>query len=215
MNVLYHAIFYTLAAIILLSTLMAITRRNTVHAVVYLVFSFFGTAVLFYLLGAPLLAALEVIIYAGAIMVLFLFIIMTMRTEEPVTRAGEEPPVATTRTPRLPHTDRQPLLTPHSSLHSLSSSASMGLTEHPGCDLPDGWRGDDSPFSAGRHATHAGNGFPGGLWYPSSSRSYWLPLEIVSFLLFVALVGALYLGKREQQGCCPRATRMNSDVPLW
>ncbi len=78
---LYGTIFYLLAAMILAATAMAVTRRNLVHAVIYLVFSFFGTAMLFYLFGAPLLAALEVIIYAGAIMVLFLFIIMMLRVE--------------------------------------------------------------------------------------------------------------------------------------
>ena len=78
---LYSVIFYVLAALILLSTGLAITRRNLVHAVVYLILSFFGSAMLFYLLGAPLLAALEVIIYAGAIMVLFLFIIMMLKVE--------------------------------------------------------------------------------------------------------------------------------------
>ncbi len=51
------------------------------HAVIYLIFSYFGTAMLFYLFGAPLLAALEVIIYAGAIMVLFLFVLMMIRME--------------------------------------------------------------------------------------------------------------------------------------
>jgi NADH-quinone oxidoreductase subunit J len=74
-------LFYLLAALILWATGLAITRRNLVHTVVYLVLSFFGSALLFYLLGAPLLAALEVIIYAGAIMVLFLFIIMMLRGE--------------------------------------------------------------------------------------------------------------------------------------
>jgi len=78
---LYSIIFYLLAVLILVSTGLAITRRNLVHAVVYLIISFFGTAMLFYLLGAPLLAALEVIIYAGAIMVLFLFIIMMLKIE--------------------------------------------------------------------------------------------------------------------------------------
>lgn len=78
---LYGIIFYLLAVMILGATAMAVTRRNLVHAVIYLVFSFFGTAMLFYLFGAPLLAALEVIIYAGAIMVLFLFIIMMLRVE--------------------------------------------------------------------------------------------------------------------------------------
>lgn len=78
---LYAVIFYILAAVIITATGLAITRRNLVHAVVYLVISFFGTAMLFYLLGAPLLAALEVIIYAGAIMVLFLFIIMMLKVD--------------------------------------------------------------------------------------------------------------------------------------
>ena len=77
----YSAIFYILALVILVNTGLAITRRNLVHAVIYLVFSFFGSAMLFYLLGAPLLAVLEVIIYAGAIMILFLFIIMMVKMD--------------------------------------------------------------------------------------------------------------------------------------
>lgn len=78
---LYAFLFYIVAAVIVASTAMAITRRNLVHAVVYLIFSYFGTAMLFYLFGAPLLAAFEVIIYAGAIMVLFLFIVMMIKLE--------------------------------------------------------------------------------------------------------------------------------------
>ena len=78
---LYSIIFYLLSSLIIISTGIAITRRNMVHVVVYIIISFFGTAMLFYLLGAPLLAVLQIIIYAGAIMVLFLFIIMMLRVE--------------------------------------------------------------------------------------------------------------------------------------
>ncbi len=78
---LYGILFYLISAAVIAATAMAITRRNLVHAVVYLIVSFFGTAMLFYLFGAPLLAALEVIIYAGAIMVLFLFVVMMLRAE--------------------------------------------------------------------------------------------------------------------------------------
>ncbi len=78
---LYAILFYLVAALILASTGMAVTRRNPVHAVVYLVISFLGSALLFYILGAPFLAALEVIIYAGAIMVLFLFVVMMLKVE--------------------------------------------------------------------------------------------------------------------------------------
>ena len=71
-------LFYILGAVAVVATAMAVTRRNPVHSVIYLVNSFFALAIIFYLLGAPLVAAWEVIIYAGAIMVLFLVIIMML-----------------------------------------------------------------------------------------------------------------------------------------
>jgi NADH-quinone oxidoreductase subunit J len=71
-------IFYVLAAVTVIATLFAITEKHAVHAIVYLVTSFFALAVIFYLLGAPAVAVFEVIIYAGAIMVLFLFVIMML-----------------------------------------------------------------------------------------------------------------------------------------
>lgn len=71
-------LFYLSAAIAIISTLMAITRTNAAHALLYLVISLLSVAVIFYLMGAPLAAALEVIVYAGAIMVLFVFVIMML-----------------------------------------------------------------------------------------------------------------------------------------
>src|SRR5512145_390953 len=71
-------LFYLLSAVAIVATGFCITRRNTVHAVIYLVQDFIALAILFYLLGALLVAAWEVIIYAGAIMVLFLFVIMML-----------------------------------------------------------------------------------------------------------------------------------------
>ena len=76
---LYAVIFYFLATIILASSALAITRRQPIHAVLYLIVAFLGTAALFFLLGAPLLAAFVVILYAGAIMVLVLFAIMLLQ----------------------------------------------------------------------------------------------------------------------------------------
>jgi len=77
--------FIIAAAVAVLSTLLVITRRNAVHALLYLVVSFLAVAVMFFLLGAPLAAALEVIIYAGAVMVLFVFVVMMfdLRRERP------------------------------------------------------------------------------------------------------------------------------------
>jgi NADH-quinone oxidoreductase subunit J len=75
---------FTLAsAVAIVSTAMVITRRNAVHALLYLVVSFLAMAVIFYLLGAPFVAALEVIVYAGAIMVLFVFVVMMVEIGGP------------------------------------------------------------------------------------------------------------------------------------
>lgn len=76
-------IFYLLSAVTLIGTLCAITATQAVRAIVYLVTSFFALALIFYLLGAPLVAAFEVIIYAGAIMVLFMFVIMMLDLGHP------------------------------------------------------------------------------------------------------------------------------------
>ena len=73
-----NTIFYLSAIVAIVSTIMVVTRRNAVHAVLYLLVSFFAVASMFFVLGAPFAAALEIIIYAGAIMVLFVFIIMLL-----------------------------------------------------------------------------------------------------------------------------------------
>ena len=78
-----QTIFYILAAVTLVGTLLAITEKHPVHAILYLVTSLFSMATVFYLLMAPLVAAFEVILYAGAIMVLFLFVIMMLDLGHP------------------------------------------------------------------------------------------------------------------------------------
>lgn len=71
-------LFYIAAFLAIISTLMVITRKNAVHALLYLIVSFLAISVVFFLLGAPFIAALEVIVYAGAIMVLFVFVMMML-----------------------------------------------------------------------------------------------------------------------------------------
>jgi NADH-quinone oxidoreductase subunit J len=70
--------FYLASAVALVATALVITRRNLVHALLYLVLSLLAAAVMFFTLGAPFVAALEVLIYAGAIMVLFIFVVMML-----------------------------------------------------------------------------------------------------------------------------------------
>ena len=73
-----EAAFYVAAAVAIVSTALAITRPMAMHALLYLIVSLLAIAVVFYTMGAPLVAALEVIIYAGAIVVLFVFAVMML-----------------------------------------------------------------------------------------------------------------------------------------
>lgn len=75
-------LFYLAAVIALASTVLALTRSNAAHALIYLIISLLAVAVVFFLLGAPFAAALEIVIYAGAIMVLFVFVIMMLNLGE-------------------------------------------------------------------------------------------------------------------------------------
>jgi NADH-quinone oxidoreductase subunit J len=74
--------FYIASAVAVISTMMVVTRYNMIHALLYLVVSFLAVAVVFFVLGAPFMAALEVIIYAGAIVVLIIFVIMMLNLRE-------------------------------------------------------------------------------------------------------------------------------------
>ncbi len=77
-----EAAFYIAAAIALIATGLVITRTHAVHALLYLIVSLLAVALIFYVLGAPFAAALEVIIYAGAILVLFVFVVMMLNLGE-------------------------------------------------------------------------------------------------------------------------------------
>lgn len=74
--------FYIASVIAVLSTIMVITRYNMVHALIYLIISFLSIAIVLFVLGAPFIAALEVIIYAGAIVVLIIFVIMMLNLRD-------------------------------------------------------------------------------------------------------------------------------------
>jgi NADH-quinone oxidoreductase subunit J len=167
---LHALIFYLLGAVILAATALAVTRHNMMHAVIYLVISFLATALLFYLLGAPLLAALEVIIYAGAIMVLFLFILMMLEIGK-----SEKSPGAYLL---------QWLPALGLGAVSLAVATFLLLTQ------------------AGAGAVLQSAVAPPPAFGRFLFQRYWLAVEIASFLLLVALVGALYLGleRRDRSG---------------
>lgn len=157
-------IFYIAASVVVSSTALAITRQTAVHAVCFLVISFMGTAILFYLLGAPLLAALEVIIYAGGIMVLFLFVIMMIKNHaHPVVKSSFLkqwlPAVILAGSCII----MAAVLVFSDSGNRLSPPAVTGTPQEFGIFL---------------------------------FQDYWFAVEIASFLLLIAMIGALYLGRK-------------------
>jgi NADH-quinone oxidoreductase subunit J len=157
-------LFYILAFTALGATLMCITRRNPVHAVIYLVNAFFALALIFYILGAPLVAAWEVIIYAGAIMVLFLFIIMMLE-------------LAPTETPTGPGWRRWGPV-------ALLSVVLLGCTVLLMAVDPGGGEGGPTFYASPREFGYA------------LFHEYALAVQVVSFQLLFAAVGAYYVGRR-------------------
>src|SRR3954465_10085187 len=71
-------LFYISSAVAIIATIMVITRYEPIHALLYLVVSFLAVAMIFLSVGAPFVAVLEVILYAGAIIVLFIFVVMML-----------------------------------------------------------------------------------------------------------------------------------------
>src|SRR5688572_1992312 len=80
--------FYLFAAVAVASAVMVITSRNPVHSVLYLILCFFNGAGLFILLGAEFLAMILVVVYVGAVMVLFLFVVMMLDIDFAELRQG-------------------------------------------------------------------------------------------------------------------------------
>ena len=80
--------FYLFAGIAVLSGLMVITARNPVHSVLFLILAFFNAAGLFVLLGAEFLAMILVVVYVGAVAVLFLFVVMMLDINFAALRRG-------------------------------------------------------------------------------------------------------------------------------
>src|SRR3990170_934071 len=75
--------FYTLSAFILGFAVLVVSTKDTVHSVLFLVLDFLFVAALYVLLGAPFLAAIQVLVYAGGIVVLYLFVVMLVNLKRP------------------------------------------------------------------------------------------------------------------------------------
>jgi NADH-quinone oxidoreductase subunit J len=166
-----HAVIFVLVAVMaVFSAVMVITPGNPVHNALWLILNLMSLAVLYYLLSAPFLMAVQLIVYAGAIVVLFLFVVMLLGSRG---EAG-----------RHPH------------LVWLRPSAWVGVGVFLSALLVVGSlevsRGQEGAMTAlvGDPASI------GRLLY----TKFLLPFEATSILLLSALVGALYLGRHGEHG---------------
>jgi NADH-quinone oxidoreductase subunit J len=164
--------FYTIAAFILGFAVLVISTRDTVHSVLFLVVDFLFVAALYVLLGAEFLAAIQVLVYAGGIVVLYLFVVMLVNLKRPP-EAYEDPHRRTSLGFGLAA----------AVLMELGAIAAYSYAR-------------PVPALAGTAAAMPVTGNTeevGWMLY----TSYLIPFEIASMLLLVAMIGAIVLAKRE------------------
>jgi NADH-quinone oxidoreductase subunit J len=164
--------FYTLSAFILGFAVLVVTTKNTVHSVLFLVVNFLFVAALYVLLGAQFLAVIQVLVYAGGIVVLYLFVVMLVNLKRPP-EAHEDPH----RRTKLGFGLAAAVLL------ELGAIATYGAAAPP-----------PAPIAAQASIPVSGNTEQvGWLLY----TNYLIPFEIASMLLLVAMIGAIVLAKRE------------------
>ncbi len=164
--------FYTLAALILGFAILVITARNTVHSVLFLVVNFLFVAALYVLLGAQFLAVIQVLVYAGGIVVLYLFVVMLVNLKRPP-EVHKDPH----RRSRLAFVLACVLLA------EIGAIAAWGYAQPAVTSGP-----AVSPATASQNVQQVG-------WLLYTN--YLVPFEVASMLLLVAMVGAIVLARRE------------------
>ena len=163
--------FYTLSALILGFAILVITARDTVHSVLFLVVNFLFVAALYVLLGAQFLAVIQVLVYAGGIVVLYLFVVMLVNLKRPP-EVHKDPH----RMSRLAFVLACVLL------------AEIGAIGVWGYVRPTLAATPVTPMNASQNVEQVG-------WLLYTT--YLVPFELASMLLLVAMVGAIVLARRE------------------
>lgn len=159
--------FGILAALILVFGILVVTAKNTVHGIMYLVADFLAVALLYASMNSLFVAAIQVLVYAGGIVVLYLFVVMLVnlkREPEAVKAPG-----------------RQNALGTFLAAAVLVELASLGV-----------WAALKPAPASGVRALGAIEGVGTALYV-----DYLIPFEVASILLLVAMVGAILLARRE------------------
>jgi NADH-quinone oxidoreductase subunit J len=166
------AAFYVFGAIAIGASLLVIAQRNPIYSVLLLIASFGALSGLYVLLDAPFVAVIQIIVYAGAIMVLFLFVVMLLNAPHEDTEYDERV---------------HPLLRPGPM--RFGAALALGLAAELGWALVRG--AETGPFADAKVDSVAAIG-------RSLFTDYAFPFEVTSILILVAMVGAVVLARREE-----------------
>ena len=166
-----NVVFWVFAPISVASGIGLLAMRNAVHAALFLVVNFFTLAVMFLLLDAPFLFAVQIVVYAGAIMVLFLFVIMLLGVE-----GGE------------PVRDRLAVQRPVAIALGVAFAAEIAAAVHAGI-------GFATRAPAGFDRVNAG-GNPQAV-AKVLFQTYFFPFEATSVLLIIAAIAAMVMAQRK------------------
>jgi NADH-quinone oxidoreductase subunit J len=164
-------LFYVFGAIAIVASLLVIAQRNPIYSVLLLIASFGALSGLYVLLEAPFVAVIQIIVYAGAIMVLFLFVVMLLNAPHEDTEYDERV---------------HPLLRPGPM--RFGAALAVVLVVELGWALTKG--GESGAFAGGAVSSVAAIG-------RSLFTDYAFPFEVTSVLILVAMVGAVILARRE------------------
>jgi NADH-quinone oxidoreductase subunit J len=164
-------LFVVLAAVAITSAAGLLISRNTVYAALFLVLNFATVAVFYLILGAPFIALAQVTIYAGAIMVLFLFVIMLLGAD------------------KLPPGQGLPWQRPMAIVLAAVLLAEAGFLLFQRLQITTGLANPDASVNTTQALQDLGK---------MLFSQYLLPFEVTSVLLLVAMVGVIVLTKKEK-----------------
>jgi NADH-quinone oxidoreductase subunit J len=165
--------FYVFGAVAVAASLLVIAQRNPIYSVLLLIASFGALSGLYVLLDAPFVAVIQIIVYAGAIMVLFLFVVMLLNAPHEETDYDERV---------------HPLLRPGPM--RFGGALALLLAVELGWAL--GRSGDTGKFAGAAVSSVSAIG-------RALFTDYAFPFEVTSILILVAMVGAVVLARREER----------------
>jgi NADH-quinone oxidoreductase subunit J len=163
--------FYVISAFILIFAVLVVTAKEAVHSVVFLVIDFLFVAALYALLGAEFLAIIQILVYAGGIVVLYLFVVMLVNLKRPPEAYSD------------PHRHTK-----------IGFALAVAILVEVGIIASKGYIKPSVASAAAASLPVTGNTQEvGWLLY----TNYLIPFEVASMLLLVAMIGAIVLAKRE------------------